>query len=471
VIAPAFSKDSRRQYLWRLREERFDVLIVGGGINGAGIARDLALRGLRVALVERRHFASGTSSRNSQLIHGGLRYLKYLEIGLVREALRERSTLLEIAPHLVKPQPFLLPFEGRTQELFYGVGLLLYNLLARRYRIGATEFLSRAAVRDLEPRLEPAGLTAGAIFYDCKVNSARFVLENVFDAARAGAVTVNYVAAESLQAGGAVICDVFTGDRIPVRARKVVDARGAWQEGGLRLVRGSHIVLPRLTSSNCAIAYFEPHGRIVFVIPWGERDDLSLVGTTDVDHASGPDSVAIAPEEEAYLMGMARRLFPSMSGEQPVAAFSSLRPLLAAKGGSPAAATREHRIWNSPSGVLRVAGGKYTTYRAMSEEAGDLVAREIAPELARKSVTSRTPLGGDSLRYKGMVPEERVCRAVTEEMAQRLIDVLFVSTYWGYQRRWTPAELRPLARVMGNELGWNQLRTEEELELASRLVC
>jgi glycerol-3-phosphate dehydrogenase len=478
TLEPALTRESRAINMERLRRESFEVLVLGGGINGAGIARDLALRGIKVALVEQRHFASGTSAKNSHLIHGGLRYLKQLQFHLVRESLRERATLLRLAPHLVKPQPFLMPMYGWPSRLFYGAGLALYDWLAGSSNVGRHKVLSSDEVAAIEPGLARQGLTHGAIFYDCRVDSARFVLENIWDAARLGAAIVNYTHAKR-QTGGATITDALSGESFPVRAATLVDATGAW-EPGLRLVRGSHIVIPRVNSSRNAIAYFEDSGRIIFVIPWSGMRQLSLVGTTDVDHTGGPDNVHISPEETAYLVGIVRRLFPSARDTEPISTFSSLRPLVPASG-SATRASREHRIWKTEDGVVRVAGGKFTTYRAMSEEAADL----ISPV---KSTTAATPLGGntqeqidtlvasaDSLAARhSLTPQEvahvignygvqtpnllaglseaasrgltrlecaQVAFAIDHEMAQTPDDVLYVSTSWGYERHWTSEDV------------------------------
>jgi glycerol-3-phosphate dehydrogenase len=247
---------ARFQNLARLRNEQFDVLVIGGGINGAGIARDLVLRDpeIRVALVEKNHFASGTSGKNSQLIHGGLRYLKYAEFHLVHEALRERSTLLAMSGGLVEPLEFLIPCYGSVDRWFYGAGLALYDLLSGAHAIGHHR---RVDAIGYEPDLARDGLTAGLVFYDCKVNSARLVLETIIDAEARGAVVANYVEAHI---SGKMIeaFDSLTGDRFRVRARKVVNATGAWSGGGkLRLVRGSHLIFPRIQQGAEAVAFFE----------------------------------------------------------------------------------------------------------------------------------------------------------------------------------------------------------------------
>ena len=525
---PAFSPGSRRASLERLRTELFDVLILGGGINGAGIARDLALRArqagtpLRIGLVEQRHFASGTSGKNSQLIHGGLRYLKQLEFGLVREALEERATLLRIAPHLVEPLPFLIPFYGWGARVYYGTGLMLYDWLAGRRNVGKRRFLYRKQVRRLEPALDGDGLTSAGIYFDCRVNAARFVLENLFDAARDGAIVANYTkAGEVTRDGGQFrvrLADQLGGETFEARARKVVDTTGPWQSASkLRLVRGSHLVFSKVSASSYAIAHFAEDGRIIFVIPWGPGDSLSLAGTTDCDHAGGPDDVRISADEIRYLVGILRRLFPQAAPLQPLAAYSSLRPLLRSEAASATKTSREHRIWNSPDGILRVAGGKYTTYRKMSEEAAEAVVREVAPRLQGIWLTAETPLGGNTraeffqlmaaseelsrahsleeaevrclIRNYGLLapavlkhlpprPPEGVSRieaavtsfSIDHELVQRLPDLLFVSTYWGYERRWDAAGLRRLAAVMAARLGWDEPRIEEEARLTRRIL-
>ncbi len=465
---PSF--DARRRSIDRLRSETFDFLILGGGINGAGIARDLCLRARRagsplaVALVERNQFGWGTSGRNSQLIHGGLRYLKNLEFHLVREALRERALLLKLAPDFVEPLAFLMPFRGLFERVYYGSGLVLYDLLAGKQNVARHRVLGREELAKIEPALDPS-FGRAAIFYDCRVNSARFVLANVFDAVANGAAAANYVrAGEPVRENGiwrVELEDTLEGQRFETRARKLIDAQGPWSRAAdLRLVRGSHIVVSRLTSGTHALAWFEASGRIVFVIPWGEREPLSLVGTTDVDHEGGPDDVRITRSEVEYLLGVVRMLFPG-SDPRPIAAYSALRPLLRDESSSPTKTSREHRIWNSPDGILHVAGGKYTTYRLMSEEAADLACSEMAPALAGDHPTASAPLEASALPAEA---GERIAYAVECEMARRLADVMFVSTYWGYEQQWNRERLEPYAREMGRRLGWDERRGAEEIE-------
>jgi glycerol-3-phosphate dehydrogenase len=454
---------ARREQIENLRAAQLDVLIIGGGINGAGVLRDLALRAkhagvpLRVGLVEQKHFASGTSGKNSQLIHGGLRYLKYLQFHLVREALHERSILLRNAPQHVRPLEFLLPMYGVKSRLLYGTGLWLYDRLAGSEAIAPHRTITSSEVAQLEPGLSRDGLRSAAMFYDGAVHSARFVVENILDAIDNDAIAANYVQANawerSADASWRVQClDAIAGERFEMLARKLVDARGAWMSGeSLRLVRGSHIVIPRVNASGCAIAHFEPDGRIIFLIPWGSRNQLTLVGTTDEDHPGPPDSVYISTAERHYLSAVVRKLFPKSADVMPVSAFSSLRPLVRAGGGSPTSVSRGHKIWNSSDGVLHIAGGKYTTYRLMSEEASDQVCREVAPELASVHRTAQTPFA-------------RVERAIGDAMEQYLSDYLFVSTYLGYERRWDAGSLMPFAEALGRKLSWNETRVKREMD-------
>ena len=492
-----------------LKAETFDVLILGGGVNGAGTARDLALRAktaghpLKIALIDKGHFASGTSGRNSQLIHGGLRYLKYMEFGLVREALRERSTLLDIAPHLVEPLAFLIPMYSQFAKYFYGTGLWMYDTLAGSRNISPHRGVALEELSKLEPGLNPHELVSAAVFWDARVHSARFVLENLFEAEANGAVLMNYLEAVSFSQESEEwtvgVRDGLDGSTFELKARKLVNTTGPWAgevwpaENSLRLVRGSHIVLPRLNQSDHAIAYFEENGRIIFFIPWGSKRDLTLVGTTDVDHDGSPDQVHISAEEQEYLLKIAADIYPESKGMTPIATYSALRPLVqSGDSAAPSSATstsREHRIWASADGVVHVAGGKYTTYRSMSEEAADLAA---PPELRAVHPTAKVPLNGNSkaaiaalkathdpdvvMAYGVRAPRvlERAARlgslqkaqmeeAVECEWAESLRDLLHVSTYWGYERRWDRAALSGLAAEMGSRLGWSEARREEEI--------
>lgn len=421
-----------------LAGQHFDAVIVGGGINGAGLARDLVLRGqlsgqpLRILLLEKSFWGAGTSGKNSHLIHGGLRYLKYFDFALVKEALRERARLLELAPNTVRPLRFEMTADGPFDRLFYGAGIVLYDLLAGSHRIGKSNYLSG--------RLS---------YWDAASDSAALVIDNVRDARHHGATCVHGRGVKRLFADS-VELDVG----VRVRGRCVIDARGPWMGGGdMRLVRGSHIVLPRLYEGDHAIAHFHTDGRIIFFIPWGDLDPVTLIGTTDVDHNNGADHVEISWSETEYLKTIAEQLFPHSANLPILGNFSSLRPLLAAVGKSASATSREHHIAFRDDGVLAIQGGKYTTYRAMAEEAADLVCRRIAPDEKLKDLhpTRDTPFAVPTKRPRGI--EERVAWARQEEDCPNLEAFLTCSTNWAWQRRWTPEQLQPIADAFGEDAG------------------
>ncbi len=408
----------------------YDVVIVGGGINGAGLARDLALRshlrgaGLRILLVEKAFWGSGTSGKNSHLIHGGLRYLKYFDFRLVREALKERSRLLRLAPDTVRPLRFEMPLQSWGDRLFYGAGILLYDLLSTGHRIGGSRYLGKTLS-----------------YWDAASDSAPLVLDNVRDAQRLGAHCRARAAAD------AIVGDSVRVDGRNIAARAVVDARGPWMAtAGLRLVRGSHIVLPRLYDGEHAIAHFHRDGRIVFFIPWGEIAPLTLVGTTDVDHAGDADNVSISPEERNYLLSIVGELFPGGERGEPVGEFSSLRPLVQAPSKSASSTSREHRIEFDSQGVLRIEGGKYTTYRSMAEEAADKVLARVRPDLVGFYPTRETPFGVPTKRPHDL--EGRLAWAKREEGCRSTGEFLTCSTNWAWQKRWTSVELRHIEEAL-----------------------
>ncbi|WP_051669662.1 glycerol-3-phosphate dehydrogenase/oxidase [Bryobacter aggregatus] len=412
-----------------LAGQHFDAIIVGGGINGAGLARDLALRAhmaqhpMRVLLLEKRFWGAGTSGRNSHLIHGGLRYLKYFDFALVREALRERATLLQLAPHTVRPLRFRLSTNGVFDNLFYGVGIILYDLLAGSHRIGKSTYFG-----------------PNQAYWDAASDSAALVIDNVRDARFYGATCITGRAVKRLWGDG-----IELDNGVRVNGAAVIDARGPWNRGETtRLVRGSHLILPRLFPGEDAVAHFHHDGRIIFFIPWGDLNPVTLIGTTDVDHSGSADQVQISRGEIDYLRGIAKQLFPASADMETLGCFSSLRPLLAAPGKSASATSREHHIAFREDQVLEIIGGKYTTYRSMAEEAADLVCGRIAPNLVPSHPTRSTPFAVPTERPGGI--PERIAWAKQEEGCETLEDFLTCSTNWAWQKRWTAEELESIAR-------------------------
>jgi glycerol-3-phosphate dehydrogenase len=366
-----------------LESDVFDVLVIGGGITGAGVARDAAMRGMRVALVEKSDWASGTSSRSSRLVHGGIRYLEHGDIALVRESVREREILLRIAPGLVKPLEFTWPvYRGaRLPKWKLRVGLTLYDLLAGKRRGRRHHSLNAEEVLSLEPAINRNGLMGGASYFDASTDDAGLTRANVASASMHGAMTVNHAKVESMtvtngKVDGAMVRDTLGEGAVRVRARSVVSATGPWQAKG---TKGSHIVLHQARVGNLgAITMISPDdGRVMFTLPSG---DDTIVGTTDLRTDESPDDVKASEAEVAYLLRAANQYFPDAKLDEDDVArtWAGIRPLAAAPPGtSPSSISREHRISKDPTGVIVVTGGKLTTYRSMAAEIVDEVERVI----------------------------------------------------------------------------------------------
>ena len=371
--------------------DAYDVLIVGGGATGLGIAVDAATRGYRTALVEAGDFAQATSSRATKLVHGGVRYLATGQIHLVREALRERANLLRGAPHLVRRLAFVLPVYRRWQLPYYAAGLMLYDLLAGRSRIGPTRIMS-AQVARMVPGLARSGLRGGVVYYDAQFNDARLALTLARTALDHGATVLNYARCERLidaggRIAGAVVRDRETGVETAVRAQLVINATGIFTDDVRRmddatsapmlaLSRGTHIVLAGevLGGGAALIVPKTPDGRVIFAIPWEGR---VVVGTTDIAAASAAIEPGHAADEIDYLLATVGPYLEQRVGRDDIlSVFSGLRPLVGGKGGRTSRLSREHAIEMSPRGLLTIAGGKWTTYRRMAEDALDAGIRQ-----------------------------------------------------------------------------------------------
>ncbi|HOW87429.1 MAG TPA: glycerol-3-phosphate dehydrogenase/oxidase [Candidatus Omnitrophota bacterium] len=368
----------------RFKRTVYDLLVIGGGINGAAIAHLAAKRGMKVALLEKGDFASGTSSKSTKLIHGGIRYLENLEFDLVYESLRERHIQLEVAPHLVKALPFVIPvYEGDKRPLWMmRLGVFLYDLLAGHYRIKPHRNLTREEVIKLEPGIEQKGLKGGVLYYDAQMDDARLCLENVLMAAQYGAHVANYVKVVSFVKENGRVAGVRAHDlhgikEFEVRAKRVICAAGPWTNGLLRLdtpaakkkvrtTKGIHIVYKGEISKHAVLMGSQSDRRIFFLIPWMGN---SLIGTTDTDYIVSPDGVKVEQGDLEYLIRESKRIFPSLdlSPDKIIATFAALRPLIR-KGGSASKVSRKHLFYEAPSGVIFVVGGKYTTYRKVAED-------------------------------------------------------------------------------------------------------
>ncbi|HZP42642.1 MAG TPA: glycerol-3-phosphate dehydrogenase [Candidatus Binatia bacterium] len=413
----------RRAALDTLGRETFDVLVVGGGINGAGIARDAALRGLRTAVVERGDFASGTSSRSSKLVHGGLRYLELGDVRLVRESVRERERLRRLAPHLVRPQEFVYPVYrgGPVGFLTFAAGLWVYDLLAGCGNVRRHRMLRRRRTEAAEPALRRDGLVGAGVYWDCRTDDARLVLETLLGAAGAGAVVVSYAGVVGFLKDGGRIVGARVHDRetereVVVRARTVVNATGPWADAVMaldepgpkrvRLTKGVHVLVPasRVGNRAAVVLHAVRDRRVMFVIPWGR---LALVGTTDTDHTGGPDGPPTVERDDVdYLLETVNHYFPAarLGPEDVVGAYAGLRPLIAPEDGNvhPSDVSREEEIFTSASGLVSIAGGKLTTYRLVAAKVVDRVVAALrAAGDTRSFPPSRTgevPLPGGADR-------------------------------------------------------------------------
>jgi glycerol-3-phosphate dehydrogenase len=421
--AARLSPERRAADLARLRREHFDVLIVGGGVTGAGAALDAASRGLSVALIEARDLASGTSSRSSKLIHGGLRYLEQLDLALVHEALRERGLLAtRIAPHLVRPMPFLLPLPRESWRsgllrAYYGAGVAAYDMFAGVFGTGRGmplhRHLSATAARRIFPSLRNDTVGGAIRYYDAQVDDARLVTTLARTAASLGAVVVTSARVTGFRRAarevtGVHVEDVETGEAFDVTAGTVIAATGVWSDdmaemlsagGGpfrpglrVRASKGVHIVVPRAAISGEAGLILRTEKSVLFVIPWGGH---WIVGTTDTDWRLDRAHPAASAKDIEYLLAEVNTVLDRpLSTSDIEGVYAGLRPLLAGEDESTSALSRSHAVIEPMLGLMLVAGGKLTTYRVMAADVVDLAVRRLGLNPARVSRTDQLPLLG-----------------------------------------------------------------------------
>jgi glycerol-3-phosphate dehydrogenase len=426
----------------------YDAVVIGGGVTGAGIARDAALRGLRVALFEKGDYASGTSSKSSKLIHGGLRYLEHGEIGLVFESVSERRVQTRVAPHLVRPLPFLIPiYRGARPGLeMMNVGLWIYDSLAlfRAPRLHKVFRGARAAL-EIEPALRSDGLRGALEYYDCNTDDARLVLENALDACALGADCHTYTEVIRLERGadrritGVAVRDRLTGEARSITSRVVVLAAGAWTDEMiarfeipidrplLRRTKGVHIVVPRdrLPLSRAITLQSPLDHRVMFAIPWRER---TVLGTTDTDFTGTADEVAADAADVRYLCDSANGVFPSAAlvPDDVIATWAGLRPLIAAPPNvDESDVSREHEVFTRSDGLVIIAGGKLTTYRRMARQTVNATLKLLdqlgEPVTATRATTKHRPLpGADGLAQADL---EGVAAVGRQLMADHRLDV------------------------------------------------
>jgi glycerol-3-phosphate dehydrogenase len=461
------------------------------------VARDAALRGLSVLLAEAGDLASGTSSRTSKLIHGGIRYLETAQFGLVRESLRERSILLETAPQFVRPIPFLIPHyrsAGRPRA-WVELGLWLYGALARggseaAGRLREHRHLSREEALAREPALERRGLQGASAFWDAQMEDARLCVAIGTDAARAGADVRTYTRVSRLhpEAGAwrARLRDEIEGSDSEAVARVVVNAAGPWADGVrsmasahgppvVRTTRGTHVVVPARGLGAALLLTARRDGRVFFALPWG---DHALLGTTDVDDDSPPERIAPPAEDIRYLLEETRHALPALTeGVRPVRAIAGLRSLLRGRSVAPWANPREHRVIEEGT-MISLTGGKYTTHRSLAERVTDLAAGLLSKS-AGPCRTATTPVApgrdGEIEALRASRPgrfraapglevlEAEVAYALRAERARRLTDVLLRRTRLWLDGGALRAAAEPVSRWMAAEAGWSEARRQEEI--------
>jgi len=415
-----FSAQTRSANLTRMAEQRFDLLVIGGGITGAGIALDAASRGYSVALVEKDDYASGTSGRSSRLVHGGLRYLEQREFGLVRESLRERGILFRLAPHLLRPVPMYMPADTFATRARYRAGLSGYELLAAGRNIGFHTSVSARQAREAIPGF--GGWPGGYRYFECRTDDARLTIEVARTAQAFGAVLANYARAEGFLGGarvaGATVADQVTGQRFDVRAGVTVNATGIWADRVVGLAAAGVTALPgaaargeRLLPSKGVHLVFTPgavrtraavvlrsvagDGRFIFLIPW---EDRVYAGTTDTPYSGDLDHPLVDDSDRDYILSAVAQAFPGVTGRDVVASWAGLRPLL--DGSQDDTRTydlsRRHVIFEDPPGLFTITGGKLTTYRAMAEDLVDRIGAVLGSGglgSGGPCLTRRIPLG------------------------------------------------------------------------------
>ncbi len=515
-------------------------LIVGGGIVGSGALLDAVSRGMRAALIEQDDIASGTSSRSSRLIHGGLRYLEQFHFGLVREALAERSRILDLAPHLVRLEPLLFPIYGIPflSKAFYDIGLTMYDILGARHDGGWHRRLSKADTLAIAPTLRHDGLRGGLLYHDGVEDDARYTLAVARTALAAGAVVATRVRAVGLQTSitGDTLHtvraqDLVTGTELDIRTRAVVDATGVWEAeadhpfggGSLRILpsRGAHLVVPRERIPNKHGLTIRVPGKVVFLVPW---PDHWLIGTTDAPY-EGPSAHPAAGgwEIDLLLDTVNATMDVDLRREDVVGTYAGLRPLISTTAGSTVKASREHRVSVEANGVVRIGGGKYTTYRIMARDVIDAVLGEAAararpsdtaerrlvgaadtdalgriaaelatiptlaalgPDAATRLVArhgteapSVAALGAELDLIRPLAPgrpfiEAEVTWAARHELAMSLDDMLARRTRLAQELPDRGAAIAPrVAELLGTELGWGETRRAREVETYLETAC
>ncbi len=538
VLSSELSPSARNDAIKSLREDQFDILVIGGGINGVGIALDAASRGLKVALVEMADFASGTSSRSSKLIHGGLRYLEQYDFKLVREALQERELMVTtLAPHLVKPVSFLYPLTEKFKERTYvGAGMALYDALRGFKRaLPWHKHISQRELSEIAPSLRLDLITGGYQYFDAQVDDARHTMMIARTAAKYGAVITTRTSCKQLikkgrRVEGALIQDLESGTEFEVRAKSTIMAAGVWTDPlyesfgvkpgyRVRMSKGAHIVVPGDAIKSTTGVIIKTDLSVLFIIPWGDK---WIVGTTDTDYESDRSSPLASREDVNYILAQANRVLePKLSRSQVIGVFAGLRPLVSPDPDSPTTElSREHVVDHPVPGFVTIAGGKYTTYRVMSEDAVDTAVNDLkrivpesctetlaivgadgysvllnkADELAKEYGISKVTIDHLLNRHGALFSEvlepaltnrslldpliddlpylkAEILYAVTHEGARSVDDVLSRRTRINFEAKDQGlGAAKEVASMIGGVLGWSAAQSNESIKNYEELV-
>ncbi|MBK9328079.1 MAG: glycerol-3-phosphate dehydrogenase/oxidase [Sphingobacteriales bacterium] len=438
-----FSARNRTRYIQQLQNDSFDLLVIGGGITGAGIALDAITRGLKVCLIEKSDFASGTSSRSTKLIHGGLRYLKQLEFGIVREVGQERAILYKNAPHIVIPERMLLPIVegGSLGKYSTSLGLYVYDRLAGVEKEERRNMLSKEETLEKEPLLNQDILNGGGMYVEYRSDDARLTIEVMKSAVERGALCINYVSFESFthnasdKVAGASCKDMLSGKIFYIKSKKIINACGPWvdelrkkdkslNKKRLHLTKGIHIVVPKGKLPIHQAVYFDVQdGRMIFAIPRGKK---VYIGTTDTNYNADTNFPFATREDVKYVLDATNLMFPSVSLQldDVESSWAGLRPLIHEEGKSPSDLSRKDEIFISDSGLISIAGGKLTGFRKMAERSVNVVCKQLKLEEGRTfqpCITDKIVLSGGNLdKY----PAE-YARALQEDFKQFYVDDVY----------------------------------------------
>lgn len=421
-----FSNLDRQAMVQQAMEEKYDVLVVGGGITGAGISLDATMRGMKTVVVEMQDFAAGTSSRSTKLVHGGLRYLKQFEVKMVAEVGKEREIVYENGPHVTTPEWMLLPLHkgGTFGKFSTGIGLKVYDFLAGVKRSESRIMLNEAKTLAKEPLLKREGLQGGGYYVEYRTDDARLTMEVMKKSVEKGTLALNYTKVVELlytagTVSGVVVEDLLTGEKYNIHAKKVINATGPWVDTlrevdnskkgkELKLSKGVHIVIDQSRFPLKQAVYFDtPDGRMVFAIP---RDGKAYVGTTDTFYSKDPVNPGMTVEDRDYILEAIHFMFPEVdvTADDVESSWAGIRPLILEEGKDPSEISRKDEIWTSDSGLITIAGGKLTGYRKMAETVVNLVAKQFAKEDSirySESNTKHLPISGGDVGGSKQLPQ------------------------------------------------------------------